>query len=156
MPSHASVPPSRRYRFATSMKLASLSIALAVGTAAAAAENPALYPTKDCGKLTTQMDLNSCAGANLKAADAVLNKIYQRLMARQKNKTAKERLKDLERAWISFRDRECGREVGSQEDGGSAWPMEMSNCLEEKTAARIRELIALEKCAVGIGKCSSR
>jgi hypothetical protein len=31
--------------------------------------------------------------------------------------------------------------------------MEMSNCLEEKTAARIRELMKLRGCTAGVSAC---
>ncbi len=115
----------------------------ALGAAQAAAEDTALYPIEDCSRFTVQADLSKCATANLAAADAALNAVYRRLMAQQDNKASKDRLTDVERAWLAYRDRECAFEVGPQHDGGSIWPMEMSNCLEQKTADRIRELKAL-------------
>jgi uncharacterized protein YecT (DUF1311 family) len=108
----------------------------------AAAEEAALYPVEDCSRFAVQADLNTCAAANLAAADAALNAVYRQLMAQQDDKSAKDRLTDVERAWLAYRDKECAFEVGPQRDGGSIWPMEMSNCLERKTADRIRELEA--------------
>ncbi len=115
----------------------------ALGAAPAVAEDTALYPVEDCGRFTVQADLNKCAAANLAAAEAALNKLYQQLMAQQDDKVSKDQLRDVERAWLTYRDKECALEVGPQQGGGSIWPMEMSNCLEQKDAARIRELKAL-------------
>ena len=122
-------------------------MALALGAAGARAEEAAPYPVRDCGQLMVQMELNECADANRQAADAALNKVYEELMAQQSDASSKEQLKGAERAWIVYRDRECAFEVGPQQSGGSIWPMEMSNCLEEKTAARLRELTKLRGCS---------
>jgi uncharacterized protein YecT (DUF1311 family) len=100
------------------------------------------------------MDLNACAEANRQAADAALNTIYQELMAQQSDAASKEQLKAVERAWIVYRDKECAFEVGPQQGGGSIWPMEMSSCLEEKTATRIRELAKLRGCTEGVSACN--
>ncbi len=124
----------------TAVRSAALAIAVTLGAAEAAAEDTALYPVEDCGRFTVQADLNKCAAANLAAADAALNAVYRQLMAQQGDKSSKHQLRDVERAWLTYRDKECAFEIGPQHEGGSIWPMEMSNCLEQKTAARIREL----------------
>jgi uncharacterized protein YecT (DUF1311 family) len=98
--------------------------------------------------------MNRCAGANLEAADAALNKIYQQVMSQRSDTSSKEQLKNVERAWIAYRDKECALEVGPQKDGGSIWPMEMSNCLQQMTAARIRELAKLRGCTAGESACN--
>jgi uncharacterized protein YecT (DUF1311 family) len=118
-----------------------------------AAEAPP-YPVTDCGKFTVQMDLNKCTEDNLHSADTALNKVYQALMAEQADAASKQRLKEAERAWISFRDRECDFEVGPQQTGGSIWPMEINGCLEQQTAARIRELTRLRACTAGVSACN--
>ena len=92
------------------------------------------------------MDLNKCAEDNLQSADKALNKIYQALMAEQDDAVSKQRLRAAQRAWNTFRDRECAFEVGPQETGGSIWPSEISGCLEELTATRIRELTQARSC----------
>jgi uncharacterized protein YecT (DUF1311 family) len=120
----------------------------------ASSQEAAPYPVRDCGQLTAQMELNACAGANFKAADAALNRIYQRVLSEQASGAAKDQLKEVERVWLAYRDKECALEVGPQQEGGSIWPMEMSNCLEEKTSVRIRELGKLGNCAAGA--CGSR
>lgn len=118
------------------------------------AEDAVPYPVEDCGRLTVQMELNRCAEANRVAADAALNQVYRQLMAEQTDAAAKERLRDTQRAWIVYRDRECAFEIGPQQTGGTIWPMEMSNCLEEKTAARLRELTKLRGCTAGVSACN--
>lgn len=127
---------------------------LALGAVSATAADTPLYPVEDCGRFTVQMDMNKCAGANLEAADTALNEIYQEVMAQQGDAASKEQLKNVERAWIAYRDKESAFEVGPQKDGGSIWPMEMSNCLERMTAARIRELNELRGCTAGASACN--
>jgi uncharacterized protein YecT (DUF1311 family) len=136
------------------MKIIALAIMLMLDTAGAVAAEAVPYPVRDCGQLTVQMDINACASANLQAADTALNKVYQQVMLQQSDAASKDQLKDVERAWIAYRDRECALEVGPRENGGSIWPMEMSNCLEEKTAARIRELTKLLGCTAGVSVCN--
>lgn len=134
-------------------RIAVTATALVVSAAGALGEDAAPYPVTDCSRLTTQMELNACAGVNLQAADAALNKLYRRVMAEADDAAAKEQLKDAERAWIAYRDKRCAYEAGPREEGGSIWPMEMSNCLEQKTAARIRELTKLRGCTAGASAC---
>jgi uncharacterized protein YecT (DUF1311 family) len=107
-------------------------------TSALAGDTP--YKQENCGKLTVQMELNECAGANYAAADKALNALYRRTMALREDSNARMRLRASERDWMARRDKSCADEVGPQEEGGSIWPMEMSTCLQEKTDARIRAL----------------
>ena len=111
------------------------------------------YKAKDCGKYMVQADMNQCAGDNYQAADDALNAVYKQVMAQQAEDAAKAALRKSERAWISYRDKECNSEVGPQADGGSIWPMEMSNCLEDKTVARIKELKGMGPCTGGVSVC---
>jgi uncharacterized protein YecT (DUF1311 family) len=112
-----------------------------------------LYKAKDCGKYQVQADMNQCAGDNYQAADDALNAVYKSLMAQQDDAPSRAALRDAERAWITYRDKECAFEIGPQENGGSIWPMEMSNCLEDKTAARITELKGTGPCTAGVSAC---
>ena len=138
------------------MKAILFAIAATFAATAASGQESAPYKARDCGQLTVQQELNACAGDNLRIADASLNTLYARLMAEQDNAAAKAQLREVERAWIAYRDKECAFEVGPQADGGSIWPMEMSNCLEEKTAARIRELIKVRGCPAEVAVCNPR
>ncbi len=134
-------------------RLSFAAVLLAVSTLSARAADAPLYKAEDCGKFTVQADMNVCAGDNYAAADSALNRTYAGAMAQQDDAASKTALRDAERAWISYRDKECDFEIGPQADGGSIWPMEMSNCLEDKTAARIRELKAMGGCTAGVSVC---
>ena len=113
---------------------------LLIAGMAAPAAGEQFYKQQDCGQFTVQMDMNVCANANLDAANAALNKIYQTVMRRQSSQESKDRLRNAERAWMAKRDKTCAEEVGPQEEGGSIWPLEMANCLQDQTDTRIREL----------------
>lgn len=128
--------------------------ALLLGVVGATAQGGGLYPVADCSKLTTQLELNRCASKNFKSADAMLNDVYQQAMAQLDDAATRQRLIDAERAWVRYRDEECAYEVGPEQGGGSIWPMEMGNCLEEHTAARIRVFMKLRGCTAGVSACN--
>jgi uncharacterized protein YecT (DUF1311 family) len=130
-----------------------LGIFLAVSSAALAG-SPQLYPTEDCNKATVQNDLNVCAGDNYAAADKALNETYRKLLVRQATAESTARLRSAQRVWIAYRDKECDSEVGPQKEGGSIWPMNMSICLEEKTAKRLHELTRQLDCSEGQNSCA--
>ena len=130
------------------------SIIVVAGAGAVFAAEKALYRTEDCSRMQVQMELNQCAGDNAEAADKALNVAYQKLLKESHDAKAQASLKQSERAWVAYRDKECASEVGPQEDGGSIWPMEMSNCLEDKTVARLRELNHRLDCPEGPLACT--
>jgi uncharacterized protein YecT (DUF1311 family) len=105
----------------------------------AVAKDAPLYKTEDCGKYMAQMDLNQCAGGNYQSADNALNATYKRIMASKIDQASKDKLREAERAWIKSRDKQC-KEDAAPDEGGSIYNMDLSNCLEDKTSARIREL----------------
>ena len=135
------------------MKRFVLGLAVAVALAPAAwAGGTALYPTKDCGKETAQMALNQCTGDNLTAANAALGEIYRKLLAIESDPKAKEQFKDIERAWVAYKDKQCQWETQGDE-GGSIWTMEYNQCEIEKTDARIRELEKAAGCTGSVNTC---
>ena len=75
------------------MRIAALAVIMTLSVAGVRAEDARPYPVADCGKFTTQMDLNKCAADNLKSADKALNGAYQALMAKQDDAASKRRLK---------------------------------------------------------------
>lgn len=96
-----------------------------------------------CAKETAQMGLNACFGKLADAADAKLNKLYKQLAAKAEGKE-KDALRDAQRAWIAYRDKECEYETIGEE-GGSIRPMEISICVADKTNARSKEFEAFLK-----------
>lgn len=117
------------------------------------AEGPPPYKAEDCSKFEVQMELNQCAGDNYALADGALNKVYKQVMASQPDEASRRRLKVSERAWISYRDKQCNDQAGPEADGGSIWPMEMSNCLEDMTVKRIHELKTEGGCTGSASLC---
>lgn len=130
-----------------------IAIAAVLAAGCAAAGPGELYRTQDCNAATNQRDLNLCADANYAAADRALNDLYRQLMARQHDEASRLRLRDDERAWISYRDKDCARQVGPREGGGSIWPLDMATCLKDRTDARLRELKRSLDCPEGYNAC---
>src|SRR5699024_3694632 len=79
-----------------------------------------------CDNAADQSTLNRCADQELEAADARLNSTYKAL-TQQLEKADLERLKQAQRAWISYRDAQCAFE-SEPSRGGSIYPMVLSNC----------------------------
>jgi uncharacterized protein YecT (DUF1311 family) len=115
----------------------------------------ALAQAKDCSNAATQMDMNFCAGAAQKSADDQLNKTYNTLVARIDGKDALAQLRDAEKAWIVYRDRECTFE-SSATVGGSIHSMIVAQCLETMTRAREKELRRQLNCQEGDMSCVLR
>jgi len=98
-----------------------------------AAENP-------CRDPQSQAEMNLCAREKFKAADAELNRVYNRLVSKlADNESQREKLKAAETAWLKYRDDNCEYEA-SFFDGGSMRPLILSSCFERMTKARTAEL----------------
>ncbi|OCR21781.1 lipoprotein [Pseudomonas syringae] len=94
----------------------------------------------------TQGEMNACAGKQLAALDADLNKQYKAQMSYLKDAAQKQSLKDAQVTWIAFRDADCLYQVGKREDSGSIWPLLQSQCLAEHTELRVKQLKAYVAC----------
>jgi len=112
---------------------------------------PALAQDIDCATTSVQMEMNFCAERDWQAADAELNRIYKAVMADMKAmdqslppdlQGAAQTLRDAQRAWITFRDKNC-RLAGYPMRGGSAEPLLIYGCLRQMTQDRSAELQAL-------------
>ena len=86
----------------------------------------------------SQAEASGCAHREFRAADAELNKAYNRL-AGILDAEEKALLKEAELAWIKYRDTTCTFE-SSQYAGGTMRPMIESFCLARVTRARTAEL----------------
>jgi uncharacterized protein YecT (DUF1311 family) len=122
-----------------------VTLAIALSAASAGAQ------TLDCKNAMTQSDMNMCAGQDAKKADAALNTTYQLVMKRL-SVPAKARLRDAQRAWLAFRDKECLFE-SSGADGGSVSPMIHLNCFAAVTSERTKALAAFRTCEEGDLSC---
>ena len=116
--------------------LSALSVALVIPTAMA---EPELSAHSDCidrsdGNTWAMID---CDQAELERQDAALNANYRALLALLDEKRRKE-LKEVQRAWIRFRDLNCA--FYNDPEGGQAARMAASSCFMFETAARAQEL----------------
>lgn len=115
--------------------LAALLSCAALSAVASAQRRGASDPCRDP---QSQAEMNMCAAKRFKAADAELNRVYNRLASMLEGDNLA-RLKAAEVSWIKYRDDNCGYEAGFFE-GGSMRPLILSSCFERVTKARTAEL----------------
>lgn len=116
-------------------------IALLVPASQAYAGDVPLYAGQDCETMhLAKPAFVKCYAANLAAATMALDKAYRAAMHRPGNDTTQ--VRDVERAWIAYKDGECAIENG----GDAAWKadedygLRHTRCEIRKTDARIEEL----------------
>lgn len=94
--------------------------------------------TGPCANPQTQVEMTQCAADAYKAADKVLNQVYQQLVAKL-DEEEKAQLKEAQNAWLKYRDANCDF-VADQYKGGTMRPMIYAGCLEDVTKKRTTEL----------------
>ncbi|EIJ47076.1 hypothetical protein GWL_13170 [Herbaspirillum sp. GW103] len=105
----------------------------------------------DCTQAATQAEMNACASETLTHNDADLNATY--MAYRDKlNKAQQNKLREVQLAWLKYRDLSC-RFESSASAGGSAAALALQTCLAEKTRHRTDELKALAGCKEGDLNC---
>ena len=87
------------------MKLVAMFLILLLAGAANASGQRNKKPDP-CANPQTQLEMNQCAGKEYQAADAVLNQVYQKLVAMLDDEQ-KAQLKEAENAWLKYRDAHC-------------------------------------------------
>lgn len=110
----------------------------AVFLPAAGAKTQKQRQIQPCEGNGSQAEASGCAHREFQAADAELNKAYNRL-AGILDADEKALLKESELAWLKYRDSNCTFE-SSQYAGGTMRPMIESFCLARVTKARTAEL----------------
>ena len=102
----------------------------------------------------TQRDLNAAEGTKFEAADKAMNAVYGQLTAKI-SPGGQKALRDAQRLWMSFRDKECDFEtLGTA--AGSIHPMEVAICLARLTRARTADLKAQLDCEEGDLTCGGQ
>jgi uncharacterized protein YecT (DUF1311 family) len=106
-----------------------------------------------CADAQDQATMNQCADKAYKASDAKLNKVYKQITGRLKDDhdTAK-LLVTAQKAWIAFRDAECGF-ASAGVAGGRIQPMVRAQCLDGVTQDRIKSLNTYLNCEEGDMSC---
>jgi uncharacterized protein YecT (DUF1311 family) len=87
----------------------------------------------------TQAAMNAQARADFEKADAELNKTYEALLAKLPDTEGKKKLKQSQRAWLTFRDAEVAFAV-DEVRGGSMAPTIRYATMTELTEQRIKQL----------------
>ena len=107
-----------------------------------------------CDTPRTQADLNACAGNAAKQADAKLNDVYATL-AKRVSPAGRQALRAAQRAWITYRDAQCGFDtLGTQ--GGSIHAMMVASCLRDLTDAQAALLQKQINCPEGDTSCGGQ
>ena len=96
-------------------------IAVLCGLGAASAAP--LYPKQDCkAVIASASAFHQCYTDNLAAANRALNELYAQLMAQKVFYVgSRDRLRDVERAWIVYKDKECDYEYGAPPRSEDYW-----------------------------------
>lgn len=116
-------------------ELLSLLAALVYGLAAA---QTLWAAPSDCANAVTTADMRACADRDYRAADVELNRVYADLRSRLSG-AQQERLKEAQRAWIAFRDRQAAF-VGGVAAGGTLGPLLEVSELADLTRKRVEQL----------------
>lgn len=105
----------------------------------------------NCNGAKTQSAMADCFADNDKLADRQLNALYQNLTHKLSAGDAK-RLRDSQRAWIAFRDKECTFRVAPYADGSIAATLTAS-CIVSLTSQRIVDFQTQLNCQEGDMAC---
>ena len=103
-----------------------------------------IYPSfadediENCDNPITQSQMTFCAYAQYRETDTALNERYRQLRDLL-NAEQQQDLKQVQLAWIKFRDATCNFESQSWE-GGSGYNMVKTLCLDAYTARRIEDI----------------
>jgi uncharacterized protein YecT (DUF1311 family) len=92
----------------------------------------------NCDQVVENDKLTACLAGEFSRADTLLNKAYNSLRNRL-DKNGKDLLKSGQRAWLTYRDKDCELQASAASGGQAYEPMYIS-CQTEKTLSRIKEL----------------
>ena len=107
----------------------------------------------NCANASDQAATNACADRAYRKSDAELNRAYEVITARLRdNRPVADKLVSAQRAWIAYRDAECGFSSAGAE-GGSVYPMVVSTCLDDLTKLRTESLKGYLSCEEGDLAC---
>ncbi len=113
----------------------------AIAASAQAAQKPGYSKSFDAcmAEANSTYDMDQCNGAELKARDAALNAAYAKALGRVGAASAG--LKASERAWIAYRDADCGV-YENRDQFGTLGVIEAGSCMIDRTIERTKDLEA--------------
>ncbi|MBI1210690.1 MAG: DUF1311 domain-containing protein [Alphaproteobacteria bacterium] len=138
------------------MKALLFVVAAAFGFAGTAFADAPLYPKQDCEKVIhSATAFHKCYAANLDAANKALNRVYKGLLAQKVFYVGSaEGLRDVERAWVVYKDKECAYEYGAFDSGNEDYWLAYVGCEIRKIDERIVELKGRPSCTGGNSVCT--
>jgi uncharacterized protein YecT (DUF1311 family) len=127
-----------------------------VAAASPALADEPLYPKQDCqAVIQSASAFHQCYAANLAAADKALATLYNALMSQQTFYVGSaDALRDVERAWIVYKDKECKYEYGDGTSGNEDYWLAHADCEIRVTEQRIAELKGRPSCTGGGSLCT--
>ena len=106
-------------------------------------------PKIDCENASSTVEMNFCGEQEYLKVDAELNRVYQEIVKgidshddveADRLKTWKDTLKAAQKAWIDFKEKDCGELIYLEWYGGTGAASASYGCLIQKTETRIKEL----------------
>ena len=125
------------------IKLAAISLVLLNTTASAKDDT---HINRECDNGAPMLEINQCASFKFAEADAEMNELYKEKLATAKSAASKKRLRDAQRAWLTFRDKACLYEAKPEKESGSIWPFHQFGCMEFYTRRRILDFQVYLNC----------
>ena len=131
-------------------------LAVTLGAFGTAAADAPLYPKQNCeAVIQSATAFHQCYAANLAAANKALDALYQSLMTQQTFYVGSaDALRDVERAWIVYKEKECKYEYGDGTSGNEDYWLAHADCEIRVTEQRIRELQGRPSCTGGGSVCT--
>jgi uncharacterized protein YecT (DUF1311 family) len=96
---------------------------------------------ENCKYPQSQSGMNTCAGKDYELDDARLNTAYKELVSKLE-KDRREKVKEIQIAWIKYRDLQCDFDSSNYE-GGTMYSLVRSSCLSQITKQRTKDLKAM-------------
>ena len=93
---------------------------------------------KACEEAVTTAEMRDCINRRYAEVDGELNRVYQQLLS-QLDPERRKLLRDAQKAWIKFRDKNAAF-VASDVEGGTLYPILEVSELASMTERRIAEL----------------
>ncbi len=91
-----------------------------------------------CEDKVSTADMTQCYDAELKKADAELNRTYQEALGKLKGDNVT-RLRTAQRAWVAYRDAQC-QAAYKMFEGGTIAPLAFTQCKTKLTQSRTKEI----------------
>jgi len=99
-------------------------------------------PDINCANAINTIEMKYCADLDHKREDKRLNEVYKRLMGGL-DKQGQKILREAQRAWIPYRDKNCSLHADSMR-GGTGSGLLFLSCMAEMTSSRADELEMME------------